>query len=83
MKNGTLKGTDKSGDYELGNTSIKALNNGWYELTLEAKVTSDNVSVVFGPTNGENWNARWEWGVKNNVEAIIDISSIELSKIEN
>lgn len=83
LKNGTLKGVIKSGNYMFENASINTLENGWFELTVEAKVSSDKVHLVFGPTNGENWNSRWEWGIKKNVEAIVDLSSLELSEIAN
>lgn len=82
LENGTVKGVEKSRDFEDENANIEDLGNGWYKCSVFAKVSADEVMLFMGPTIG-NREAN-TWTIKTQAICNVNIlaSSLALEKVK-
>lgn len=81
LENGTVKGVQKSRDFENESANIEDLGDGWYRCSLSAEVAADEVMIFMGPTIGDRRANAWTIKSKEMCNVNIVASSLTLEKV--
>ncbi len=60
LKNGIVKETKESGDFQKGYTRIKELQDGWYLCSLKTTPKNNSFKVIIGSANSKAETPYWE-----------------------
>ncbi|MFC0603416.1 phage head spike fiber domain-containing protein [Winogradskyella pulchriflava] len=81
LEDGTVKGVQKTRDFESENATIEELGDGWYKCIVSAVVVADDAKIFLGPTKGnENVNG-WTIRTPDNCDIYVLPSSLTLEKV--
>lgn len=81
LNNGLCKGVEEVGDFFDGESSIEVLNDGWYRCNLIARVNSEKIKIILGPTSGFGKIITWEAATTDKCNTYIIPSSLTLEEI--
>lgn len=82
LKNGTVKGVEKSRDFENESANIEDLGNGWYKCSVSAEVSADEIMLFMGPTIGNRKANTWTIKTQTICNVNILASSLTLEKVK-
>ncbi|MCK8481789.1 phage head spike fiber domain-containing protein [Psychroserpens algicola] len=80
LNKGLVKEVFKDGSFEEETATIKALGNGWYECIIMAKVNSNKLNVIFGPTTPNKSAFNWEGKVSTEANVNVIPKSITIEE---
>lgn len=84
LDKGTLLGIKKRfGNFENEVATITSLQNGWYKCTIRAKVFSDKLFIIMGPTDGSREITNWEASNKTISSMYLDPSKTTVLRLKN
>lgn len=83
IKKETVMGIYRTENFENVNASIEPYEGDWFKCTITTKIYSDNIRVIFGPTNNERSIGVWEASVKKEVKLSLVPSSLVVEEIED
>lgn len=83
LENGTVKGVEKSRDFENENANIEDLGNGWFKCSVSAEVSADEVMLFMGPTIGNRKANAWTFKTDDACSVKVITSSLTLERIKN
>lgn len=61
--------------------AIEDLGDGWFKCTIQAKVNTNNIRIIFGSTTIDKSIGGWEGVTDKITEVLIVPSSISLQEI--
>ncbi len=80
LENGTVKGVQKTGDFDYENAKIEDLGEGWFKCIVSAKVAADTISIFLGPTKGVKQVNTWTFRTPDACDAHVIPMSLTLEK---
>jgi len=83
LKKGTITGIKRIGSFEDQTATITPLNNGWYKCTIKARIYSEQLNVLMGPTDGSKGITNWEGPNKIKSSVLIDPKKITIKSTRN
>ena len=71
------------GNFENEVATIKPLKNGWYKCTIRAKVFSDKIYIIMGPTDGSREITNWEASNQTISSMILNPDKTTVLRVKN
>lgn len=81
LEDGTVKGVQKTRDFESENATIEILGDGWYKCTVNAIVVADEAKIFLGPTIGNKEINAWTIRTPDDCDVYVLPSSLTLEKV--
>lgn len=83
LDKGVVDGMGQGGSFRNENASIEALGDGWYQCTLSGKVNTNNIKILFGPTNKKARTRSWESKIDEECDVYIVPLSLMVEELVN